>query len=273
MFFTSVALAVTDLVPPERRTASLGRQSVMTYTGFVIGPILVDRLVAHGWSIVWILPACLHVLTTVVALGMKETRPVAVVPSAARAGFDLRVVRPAVGILVANFTFASVVSFLPEYTERMHITHPGTLFAVYAFTVLVIRSMTGKVADRVGPARFMVPSILIGGIGLVILAVARHPWQSYVGIGIVGAGIGGTFPAATSAALARVGSAERGRAMGTALAVGDVGQACAGPLVGHLSISWGFRWVYGIPAVVAFVGVLIVATMPEVLRPGWGAGP
>ena len=266
LFFTAVALAATDLVPAENRTRALGRQSVMTYTGFVIGPVLVDRLLQYGWTLVWVVPACLHLLTSALAFTLTETRPAESKPASSRAGFDRRVLRPAIGILVANFTFASVVTFLPEYAERMEISRPGSLFATYAASVLIVRSLTGRLADRIGPARFMVPSLAFGGLGLLVLTFTSQRWQSYVGLAIVGMGIGGTFPAATSAALARVGPTERGKAMGTAFALGDVGQATAGPLIGYLSTAWGFRWVYGIPAILTFASLYFVATMPEARR-------
>lgn len=264
LFFTSVALAATDLAPPEKRTVALSRQSVMTYTGFVVGPIVADRLIRVNWTVVWLVPALLHALTTVLALPMLETRTTTTPIGARRVGFDRRVLRPAVGILVANFTFATIVSFLPEYAERHKIAQPGALFAVYAVSVLSVRLLTGRIADRLGPALFTVPSMFIGGSGLVLLSFAQVKWQSFAAIAVVGGSLGATFPSATAAALGRVGNEERGAAMGTALGVGDIGQATAGPLVGYLSQQWGFRWVYLIPSLLAFVGVSLVVTMPEV---------
>ena len=265
LFFTSVALAVTDLVPADQRTRALGRQSVMTYTGFTLGPILTDRLLDHGWTIVWIAPAVLHFITALIAFPVRETR---VGPSVgtAKAGFDRRVVRPAAGIFVANFTFSAIVAFLPEYCERMRISRPGALFATYAVAVLVVRALTGGIADRVGPARFTVGTMTVGSVGLLGLVFGTQQWQSFVSIAVIGASLGSTFPAATAAALQRAGGADRGKAMGTALAVGDVGQASAGPLVGYVSTQLGFRWVYGIPSLLAVAAVAIVATMPEVRR-------
>ena len=81
--------------------------------------------------------------------------------------------------------------------------------------------------------------------------------------GAVGASLGSTFRAATAAALQGAGSAHRGKAMGTALAVGDIGQASAGPLVGYLSTQFGFHWVYGIPSLLAVAAVGIVAATPQ----------
>ena len=264
LFFTSVALSVTDIVPAERRAQALGRQSIMTYTGFTIGPIVTDRLIDHGWTVVWVVPAILHMLTTLVALSVPETRSKTPSATPARAGFDWRVVRPASGILVANFSFACIVTFLPEYSERVHISRPGALFATYAITVLTVRALTGRIADHVGPARFTVPTMTIGSAGLILLALSNRQWLSFVAIAIVGGSLGSTFPAATAAALQRASSSDRGKAMSTAFAVGDIGQATAGPLVGYLSTQLGFRWVFGIPAVLALVAVAVVATMPEV---------
>lgn len=266
LFFTAIALAVTDIVTPERRTGALSRQSVMTYTGFTLGPLAADRLIHLGWTWVWLVAAGLQVLTALLALPIPETRRADAPPAARGIGLDRRAARPAVGVMVANFSFSSVVAFLPEYAERHGIAGPGGLFAAYAISVVVVRGLTGRVADRVGPLRFTVPLLTIGSAGLAGLALAGATWQSFVAISVVGGSLGATFPAATAAALQRVGPDERGRAMGTALALGDIGQGSAGPLVGALSTSLGFRWVYGIPAILALLGALNVLTMPELRR-------
>ncbi len=266
MFFTAVILAATDVVEPARRTQALGRQSVMTYTGFIIGPVLADRLIDQSWTLVWIVPAVLHIVVSVIGLTIPETRPTNRPQSVARVGFDRRVIRPATGVLAANFGFASIVSFLPEYAERIGISRPGSLFAVYAVAVLMIRAVTGRLADRIGPARFIAPALTLGVVALVGLALADLPWQSYVAIALVGMSIGATFPAATSAALTRAGDGDKGKAMGTTLAFGDIGQASAGPVVGFLSTQWGFQWVYLIPAIVCSVAVVSVLSMPEARR-------
>lgn len=264
MFFTSVILAATDVAAPEHRTQALGRQSVMTYTGFIIGPVIADRLIDVSWTLVWIVPAVMHVGVSIIGSFIPETKPQdATGAPAARAGFDRRVVRPGMGVLAANFAFASVVAFLPEYSARTGIDRPGMLFAVYAAAVLVIRALTGRLADHIGPARFVPPMLALGVVAMVALAFAAKPWQSYVAIALVGFSIGGTFPASTSASLARAGAGDKGKAMGTALAMGDVGQASAGPLVGFLSTQWGFRWVYLIPAVVCAIAAGAVLSMPE----------
>jgi MFS family permease len=266
VFFTALILAATDLVPPDRRTQALGRQSVLTYTGFIIGPIITDRLLDHGWRIVWIVPAAIHVLVSLVAFTLPETRSAEAPISTARPGFDRRVVRPAMGLLAANFGFAAIVTFSAEYSERMGIRRPGTMLAVYAVAVLMVRAATGRAADRIGPARFILPCLSTGGIALVALALANVPWQAYVSVAVVGASLGATFPAATSASLTRTGTGDRGKAMGTVLALGDIGQASAGPLIGYLSGVWGFRWVYLIPALVCVVAISAVASMPELRR-------
>ncbi len=197
--------------------------------------------------------AALHAVTGLLALGLAEThRPSGGAP--ARFGFDIRVLRPGTAILAANFTFSTIVAFLPEYAEIMGIGSPGALFAVYAVSVMVVRSLSGSYADRIGPDRYLVPALGVGVVGLVVLALAQSPAMSFVGVAIVGFGAGSTFPAGTAAALARAGSGDRGKAMGTTLALGDIGQASAGPLVGLLSTSLGFRWVYGIPAIVVAFG-------------------
>ena len=238
----------------------------MTYAGFIIGPIITDWLIGFGWKVVWIMPAALSAMSSVIASTVRETRPADAPPTSGRAGFERRVAKPAVAVLAANFGFATLVAFLPEYAERQGISRPGVLFAVYAVAVLIVRGLTGALADRIGPARFTMPTLGVGAIVLLALAAAREPWHAFVAIALVGASLGATFPAATAASLARVGSDDRGKAMGTTLAIGDIGQATAGPLVGYLSTQIGFRWLYVLPAIVCLVAVMTVATLPEVKR-------
>jgi MFS family permease len=264
LFFTSVALAATDLAAPERRASALGRQSVMTYTGFAVGPVIADLLIRIGWTWAWLGAVVLHLITGIAAIGLTETRTVTAGAAPARMGFDGRVFRPGVAVLAANFTFAAIVAFLPELAERLGIGSPGALFASYAISVLVMRALTSGVADRMGPARFTIPALGVGFVGLVVLSFASAPWHAFVGVVIVGFGAGSTFPAATAAALARAGTGDRGKAMGTALALGDVGQASSGPLVGLLSQSFGFRWVYGIPAIVVACAIIVMLGASDV---------
>ncbi len=263
LFFTAIALAATDIAAADRRTQALGRQSVMTYTGFTLGPLAADVLIDRSWKLVWIVPAVLHLATSFIAVSIPETRASGVA-SSSKPGFDRRVMRPAVAVMMANFSFSTIVAFLPEFSERLGITRPGLLFGIYAISVLLVRAGTGSIADKIGPARFTVPALAFGSVGLALLASSREPWHAYVSIGIVGASLGSTFPAATAASLQRVGSEDRGKAMGTTLAFGDIGQASAGPLVGYLSTQLGFRWVYGIPSLLALCAVMSMATMPEV---------
>lgn len=264
LFFTSVALAATDIAAADRRTQALGRQSVMTYTGFTLGPLVADVLIDRSWKLVWIVPALLHLATSFVAISIPETRVSTAAVSSGRPGFDRRVMRPAIAVMTANFSFSTIVAFLPEFSERLGVSRPGLLFGVYAVSVLLVRAGTGAIADKMGPARFTVPALALGCVGLALLAIAQEPWHAFVAIAIVGGSLGSTFPAATAASLQRVGTEDRGKAMGTTLAFGDVGQASAGPLVGFLSTQFGFRWVYGIPSFLAFCAVVSMATMPEV---------
>lgn len=265
LFFTSIALAVTDRAPPQHRAAALGRQSVMTYTGFTVGPLLADRLIQVGWTPTWLAAAALHLVSGIAALGLDEThRPTGGDP--ARFGFDRRVLRPGVAFLAANFAFASIVAFLPEYSERVGIGSPGALFATYAMAVVIVRAVSGGLADRIGPDRYLVPALSVGTLGLVLLATTPAPLLAFVGVAVVGLGAGSTFPAATASALSKAGDGDRGKAMGTTLALGDIGQATAGPLVGWLSTVLGFGWVYGTPAIVVGTAVLVVLSSPGLRR-------
>jgi MFS family permease len=161
-------------------------------------------------------------------------------------------------MLTASFLFAAVVAFHPEYAEHIGIARPGTLFATYAGAVLIMRRFVGEIADRVGPLRVAIPGMAVAAAGSGVLAMSNSPLVSYIAMAFTGLGAGVTFPALTADSVRRVPDSERGSAMGSFMAFGDVGQASAGPLVGIASAAFGFRWVYGIPALAVACGCLIL---------------
>ena len=49
--------------------------------------------------------------------------------------------------------------------------------------------------------------------------------------------------------------------LGVFLSFNDLGNAIAGPAVGAIVDAAGFRWGYGVPAIVASVGVMVAFTL------------
>jgi MFS family permease len=266
--YTSMAAMASDAADPGRQASAIARLSFLVYVAFVIGPLVVDRLVPLGFTTTWAVITATHALAFLFALRQPETLSATSAAAAAAAtgpsGSRRRLIHPAVvfpglAMIASSFSFGTVAAFAPEFAEAVGIasTAKGSLFAVFAFAVLVVRTWTGRLADRRGPLSVAIPGLCIGGVGLTILALAPNPAVAYIGIALVGSGTGSTYPALSSFAISRVGTHERGSALAGFLMFNDIGQAASGPVSGFVSEAAGLRWVFGVPALVTVAGVVV----------------
>jgi MFS family permease len=203
-------------------------------------------------------------VSAAIALWLPETRPegggVAQPPAAWSAMVRL-VARPGVAQATVGFGYACLISFLPKYSREVGIGASGPLFVTFAIFTLVVRAVSGPLGDRAGYAVVALPGVACIGVGLAGLALAPHGWMAFPAIALVGIGFGASFPALTALAAQGAPDAARAAALGTFLSFNDLGSAMAGPLVGAISQQVGFRWVYGVPALVAAAGAALVVTM------------
>jgi MFS family permease len=265
-FYTAAATTATDLAPPDRQASAIARLSIGNQLGFVVGPIVADLLLDAGFTWVWVAVMGFAVLAAGLCRIVPETRIArapdpAGTPPARTPRFHRAAVGPGLAFAASSFGFASIAAFSPEYAQRIGISRPGTLFATYALSVLVIRPFTGRLADRIGPVRVAAPGLAIGAAALAGLALSPGPLVSYVSMAVVGFGAGSSFPALSAVVVARVPAHERGGALASFLMFNDVGQVVAGPAVGLLSDALGFRWVYGVPAIVVLLGAFAAARL------------
>jgi MFS family permease len=86
-----------------------------------------------------------------------------------------------------------------------------------------------------------------------------------VGVALAGVGWAVVFPALVAWLSERVPDAERGAAVGTAVAFMDIGQGSGGYLVGAVADLAGFGWAYVVPAALAVAGTVVLV---GVVTPG-----
>lgn len=270
-FYTAAAAATTDLAPPDRKASAIARISVAIYLGFALGPaigeVLFDR--SPGW--VWFGVAVMHGIALVIVFGLPETRvapaalaPVVPSPTPALAGGvepavisgGSRWIHPAVvlpGVVLGAIAvgYTSITTFSPLYAREVGLPSSGPLYATFALSVMVVRAVSGRLADRRGHVAVALPGAVAVSAGLALLALVQQPAAAFVGVALAGLGFGLTFPALTVIAVDRAPDAERGAALGSFLAFNDLGQGAGGPLVGAVVDRWGFGWGYGVPSLLA----------------------
>jgi len=121
----------------------------------------------------------------------------------------------------------------------------GALSGAAAISLLLLGAvgpLVGRLADRWGPRRVVVFSLLLLGVGALGASRAQNLWQIYLTIGLLMAvGAGGLSMATGSTVAARWFEQRRGVAIGLAAGGMSAGQLVVIPVAMVLTLSYGWR--------------------------------
>jgi fucose permease len=258
LFGTTAMIALWAALADEhgpRRTVAMTEGEVWVSIGSIIAPALVAGAAASrlGWSFSFVLAGL--VVTVAVAVSLAVPVPAARGEAGgdggdgrsragrSRGGRSRRVPATLV-VVVAVVALEFTVSFwLASYLDDA-VGLPRGL-AVSMVVGLYVANLAGRVVvsrlARRSPATRLLAGLLgVATAGLPVLLLAGDTVVAAVGIALVGAGIGGMFPLASSR---HVGAGSRGsdHALGQVLFAASVGQVLGPLLVGVLAQGLGLR--------------------------------
>ena len=261
LFYIATLTATTEMAPPDRRAAAVARLSVMVYLGFIIGPLIADLLIhGPGFTWAWATIVGLYLLAFGLGATLSESRVTKGEQDLKEANrfFHRASVVPGVALFSTAVCFSTVTAFTPDYADNIGLSRPGWLLASYSASVLLVRVLSGSTIDRASPYRVAIPGFVVGAAGLAILAISTSVPMSFAGMAMAGLGSGSTFPALIAMVVRGVPDIERAVGLASLLMFNDFGQGLSGPVVGKISDALGWRWVFGVPSILAAVSVLVL---------------
>jgi len=160
----------------------------------------------------------------------------------------------------------------------------GALSIAAALSLLLLGAtgpFAGRLADRWGPRRVIVLSLLLLGTGSIAAAFIQSLWQLYATVGVLMAvGAGGAALSTGSAVVARWFETHRGAAIGVAAGGMSAGQLVLIPLATSITLTHSWRWSFlwlGVALLVLVLplGAWLVRNTPEErgLQPYGATGP
>ena len=263
-FFVAGLAAISDLAPADRRGEAINLGSLALYLGVAIGPFIGEAaLTALDYPGVWILAAATAAVATGLCLLVPETAPAKALTADGRRPprgrlFHPAGVLPGLLILCGTWGMAGYFAFIPLHASEVGLDGAGTMLAVYALIVVVLRIVFAKLPDQLGAARLSGGALLVTAIGLGILGLVPSTVGLFVGTAIFAAGVAFVFPALLSVAVARVDETERGSVVGTSSAFLDLSFGLAPASLGLLADANGYPAAFLGGALVALVGAAVV---------------
>jgi len=237
------------VAPPERRGESIGLYGLaIAVPNLVAVPAGVALVLAgHSAWVAWLAASPLLALPLV-------PRLVRTVPAAPTRGGEssrqaaLAALAPSSVLFVVTLAGGAVVTFLP--IERPDGALATTALLLFGITGALTRWRAGVLADRLGHRLLLPVAVLVGAVGLLLVAAGLTAGAVPVllGAAVFGAGFGAAQNLTLLAAFGRAGS--HGTTTASALwnASFDAGTAVGALVPGLVAAGVGLPWTYAILA-------------------------
>lgn len=265
MFFVAAFTMAADLTPEDRRGEALSLVSLSLYVGIAIGPFIGETVLGEDrFALAWATAAVLAAVAVIIGLRVPETRP-AEGSGAGKPGryrfFHPGGVLPGFIVLAGTWGMAGFFVFAKPYGEELGLGGVAPLFLLYAAIVIAIRGLMPWAPDRFGGRTLGAAASVAIMAGLVVMGLVGSPVGLYVGTAIMALGVAFFPPAILTMAQAGVPALERGTLIGTTSAFIDLGFGVAPITLGLVASSAGYPVTFLVSAVIAGVGLVLLALM------------
>lgn len=176
-FLAPLTLALASDALPENKLASgigiysLG-QAIATAVGPSIGLLLLKNI---GYSMTFLLDAVFMGVVLVMALRLKTDLPDRT--EKFKISLDkiiaLDVIIPAVIMFLLGSAYSCIGSFIVIYGGICGVDEIGLFFTAYAVCLFFSRPFSGKIADKYGMDKAVIPGILIFALSFVTISFSR----------------------------------------------------------------------------------------------------
>ncbi len=272
---TGISAYVADIVPFNKRGEAMGMQSLFGSLGMAAGPAF-GGYIGNIWGIepLFYASAFTAILSILVIIRLKETveNGEKLVPRHFRLHRDeiieKRVLVPSLILLLTVFSFGTVLTIIPDYSEYLGITNKGLFFAVFTLSSLGIRIIAGKTSDKYGRIPVMKVATLSMALAMVIIAFAQTKAMLLFGGVIFGCSVGMNSPTISAWTIDLSLDAFRGKALATMYIALEAGIG-----IGALVSGWvfankveNFPLVFSIGGITSFIAFIYLFFIPKEQR-------
>ncbi|MGH8012647.1 MAG: MFS transporter [Candidatus Binataceae bacterium] len=161
--------------------------------------------------------------------------------------------------LAFGLVLASRNSFVAPFGVAEGIANVGWYFTIYSAVATVVR-LNGGLMDRIGLERILVPSMIVNGVGIAMVAFTGHYWMLYIAAAIGGLGHGFVYPALSALVIRHTPPREMGRASTVYTSIWDL-SAMAGPYLFGITAEFaGYAPMFLIAGALAIASAIFSGT-------------
>lgn len=245
---TSGSTVLVDVIPAQRRGEGLGYYGLSMTIGMALGPYLgliimgqnhFDRLFFVGMA----LALTGFMLASMVKYQNFVTRKTSF---SYKNMFEPLSFPLSLSMMLVMVSYGGLMAFISLFTREYQSGNAGQFFILFALGLTVSRIFGGKIFDRRGPLKAMVPSFIFLVVGFPMLAYSGNSFEMSLSSFVLGVGYGLIFPVLQAMVNNLATTESRGAANSTLFTALDIGIG-----IGSLFIGWLSEWI-GMKAAFAF---------------------
>lgn len=260
---TYFATLATASIPKERRGEGLGYfgvgETVAVSVGPLIGTAILMRYDFHnlffGGAFILLLALVMTAFISRKPQTDAESEPGEVKVKL----IERKVLFPSLLILLVGIAAGSIMSFIALYAAEKGFTAVAWFFFIVAAASFLVRLVSGKMFDRLGPGSVLVPSAFFMMAGIWLLTLAGNETVFLLSAVLYGLGFGAVFPALQTWCVNLVGEHEHENAMASFFNFFDLGIGGGAMILGLVASAFSYELVYDVAIAVMVVYLLLYA--------------
>ncbi len=247
-FYVANLTLVADMVPASRRGEAVGLFGISGLITIALSPALGEQLIhIAGFPIFFqaAAAAAAGALLASMAFHVPRDAPIASLPRGLSAVIpSVRILPPILLALVFGLVLGAVFVFLPTYAKQVGIERIGAFYIAYSAGAVGIRLTCGKLSDRWGRRRIILPALVLMGFGTLGLVWLTSPAVLIVVGALTGMAHGLLHPALSASVIDVSGAEERGRALSAFSTAILLGSALGSFVFGVMAEWLGYRSIF-----------------------------
>lgn len=269
---TGTSAYIADVVPFQRRGEALGLHSLFASLGMAAGPALGGWIAAHApINVLFFSSAAVSGLSALLLTRLRETLPE---PQRMKWSFlklrkdeiiERRVLNPSIILMLAVFSFGTILTLIPEVSAHLGMKNKGLFFAVFTLSSLTIRLLAGRASDRFGRVPVLQGATATMMVAMLTIAFAESVATLMTGAVFFGFAIGMASPTVAAWTIDLADENHRGRALATMYIALEAGIGLGALVSGWLysGMPERFPLVFGISGFFSLVAFIYLYRIPR----------
>jgi MFS family permease len=247
---------LTDLIPERRRAEGIAYWGLTSVIATAAAPPIGFWLYARGgWTAICASCGLLNLLMAAIAWCLPEASHERHPTGGNVPVLEWRVLILAGTLFLYSFGYGAITTFSALFAEAIRVTPRSVYLTALGGAMLLTRPFAGRVGDRLGYRRVLLPCLVFIAAGLALLSQAESRSGLILSALVFGVGFGTAYPVFVAYVMRDVSAARRGAAFGAILAMFDTGIGAGSVASGWLIQRFGFATAFGVGAALSAVSL------------------